>query len=168
MDAYLPLVVMVILGILFAAGSFLVSTWAAPSKPTSAKAAPYECGIVPETEPADRFPVRFYLVAMIFIVLDIEIIFLYPFAVVLGDLGAFGLIEMGLFVLAVVVAFGYVLSSGALEWGPVRIAERFAAPVLRAQGMPRPAAASSSGDGGDEPSGHPGGGQATPQPGRAA
>ena len=72
---------------------------------------------MPETEPADRFPVRFYLVAMIFIVLDIEIVFLYPFAVVLGDLGAFGLVEMGLFVLAVIVAFGYVLSSGALEWG---------------------------------------------------
>ncbi len=159
MDAYLPLVVMVILGLLFAAGSFVASTWAAPSKPTTAKRAPYECGIVPETEPAERFPVRFYLVAMIFIVLDIEIVFLYPFAVILSDLGAFGLVEMGIFVLAVVVAFGYVLASGALEWGPVRIAERFATPVLRAQGMPRPPEPDAAADGEND---------AAPQPGRAA
>jgi NADH-quinone oxidoreductase subunit A len=128
---------------------------------------------VPETEPADRFPVRFYLVAMIFIVLDIEIVFLYPFAVVLGDLGAFGLVEMGLFVLAVIVAFGYVLSSGALEWGPVRLAERFAAPVLRAQGMPRPSSPPNGDSGGDDTpadgSGRPSPAEpARPAPGRAA
>ena len=69
---------MIVLVVLFAAVSFVASTLLGPKRPTSAKEAPYECGIVPEYEPAERFPVKFYLVAMAFIVLDVEIIFLYP------------------------------------------------------------------------------------------
>ena len=91
----------------------------APQRPTSAKAAPYECGIVPDREPAERFPVRFYLVAMIFIIFDIEIIFLFPWAVIYRDLGAFGLWEMLIFALAVFVSFIYLIGHGALNWGPV-------------------------------------------------
>ena len=71
------------------------STFLGPKRPTSAKEAPYECGIVPESEPAERFPVKFYLVAMAFIVLDVEIIFLYPFTTVFRGLGAYGLVAMG-------------------------------------------------------------------------
>ena len=72
-----------VLGVLFAGLSFLASGLLAPRKrPTAAKLAPYECGIVPDREPPQRFPVRFYLVAMIFIIFDIEIVFLYPWAVV--------------------------------------------------------------------------------------
>ena len=83
MDDYLPIVVLFVLGVLFAALSFLASGLLAPRKrPTAAKVAPYECGIVPDREPPQRFPVRFYLVAMIFIIFDIEIVFLYPWAVV--------------------------------------------------------------------------------------
>jgi hypothetical protein len=77
MDQYLPLLVMFVLAGVFAGLSFLASGLLAPRRTTPAKEAPYECGIVPDREPADRFPVRFYLVAMIFIIFDIEIVFLY-------------------------------------------------------------------------------------------
>ncbi|MEY2417938.1 MAG: NADH-quinone oxidoreductase subunit, partial [Actinomycetota bacterium] len=80
MADYLPLLLMFILATLFAFASFIASGLLAPKRPTIAKEAPYECGIVPSREPAERFPVRFYLVAMIFIVFDIEVIFLFPWA----------------------------------------------------------------------------------------
>jgi NADH-quinone oxidoreductase subunit A len=132
---------MLILASLFAAGSFLASTLLAPKRPTAAKLAPYECGIVPEYEPAERFPVKFYLVAMVFIVFDIELVFLYPWAVIFRRLELFGLVEMGIFLATIVVAFAYVLSVGALDWGPARKVSAFAArPVLRASSWPPPAA----------------------------
>jgi len=132
---------MLILASLFAAGSFLASTLLAPKRPTAAKLAPYECGIVPEYEPVERFPVKFYLVAMVFIVFDIELIFLYPWAVIFRRLELFGLVEMGIFLVTIVVAFAYVLSVGALDWGPARRVNVFAPrPVLRAAGWPPPEA----------------------------
>src|SRR5215213_8538310 len=120
MDQYLPLLVMLILATLFAGISILASKILGPKRPTLAKSAPYECGIVPDREPAERFPVRFYLVAMIFIVFDIEIIFLYPWAVVFQQLGPFGLWEMIIFAVAVFVSFVYLIGNGALNWGPVK------------------------------------------------
>jgi NADH-quinone oxidoreductase subunit A len=136
-SAYLPILTMVVLVVLFAALSFLASKLLGPRRPTSAKEAPYECGIVPETEPAERFPVKFYLVAMAFIVLDVEIIFLYPFATVMRELSVEGLILMGVFLVVLLVPFAYLLSTGALEWGPVKqVVARAGAGVLRAGGMP--------------------------------
>jgi NADH-quinone oxidoreductase subunit A len=136
-DAYLPILAMVVLVVLFVLLSFVASQLLAVKRPTSAKNAPYECGIVPEQEPAERFPVRFYLVAMTFIVLDVEIIFLYPFSTVLRGLGGYGLAMMGFFLLVLVVPFAYLLSTGALDWGPVsKVSERIVRPVLRAAGMP--------------------------------
>src|SRR2546421_9390413 len=120
MDQYLPLLLMLILAGLFAGLSFVASKLMAPQRPTVAKLAPYECGIVPDREPIDRFPVRFYLVAMIFIIFDIEIIFIYPWAVIFRSLGAFGLWEMLVFALAVFVSFVYLIGNGALNWGPIR------------------------------------------------
>ena len=120
MDQYLPLLVMLILATLFAGLSIIASKILGPKRPTPAKSAPYECGIVPDREPAERFPVRFYLVAMIFIVFDIEIIFLYPWAVIYQELGAFGLYEMLIFAVAVFVSFIYLIGNGALNWGPVK------------------------------------------------
>ena len=76
LDSYLPIFFMTVLGIAFASLSFGASKLLAPQRPTSAKQAPYECGIVPTHEPARRFPVRFYLIAMIFVIVDIEIIFI--------------------------------------------------------------------------------------------
>jgi NADH-quinone oxidoreductase subunit A len=134
---YLPILCMIILVVLFGSVSFFASTLLAPRRKTTAKTAPYECGIVPEVEPAERFPVKFYLVAMIFIILDVEIIFLYPFTLVFRDLGAFGLGAMGIFLLVLLVPFGYLLSTGALDWGPMKkTATDLGRRVLRAAGMP--------------------------------
>jgi NADH-quinone oxidoreductase subunit A len=120
MGQYLPVLALLVLGVLFAALSFVASNLLAPRSPNAAKAAPYECGIVPSREPPERFPVRFYLIAMIFIVFDIEIIFLYPYAVIHDQLGAFGLVEMIIFGIAVFASFVYLLANGALDWGPLK------------------------------------------------
>jgi NADH-quinone oxidoreductase subunit A len=124
MGQYLPVVVIGVLGFVFVALSLFASKLMAPRRTTVAKRAPYECGIVPGREPPQRFPVRFYLVAMIFIVFDIEIIFLYPWAVNYRNLGTFGLVEVGVFAVAVVVSLLYLMSKGALEWGPANRARR--------------------------------------------
>ncbi|HET7488773.1 MAG TPA: NADH-quinone oxidoreductase subunit A [Acidimicrobiales bacterium] len=120
MSEYLPILLLMGLATLFAAGSFLASGILVPRRPTSAKTAPYECGIVPGSQPPERFPVRFYLIAMIFIIFDIEIIFIYPWAVIFRRLDVFGLVEMIVFAIAVFVSFVYLLSNGALDWGPAR------------------------------------------------
>jgi NADH-quinone oxidoreductase subunit A len=120
-DQYLPILLLLVLGALFAGLSFGASKLLAPrQRPSAQKVAPYECGIVPSREPPSRFPVRFYLVAMIFIIFDIEIVFLYPWAVVFRQLRAFGLVEVLVFAAVVVVAFMYLVSNGALQWGPGR------------------------------------------------
>lgn len=124
MGQYLPILVMLVLGVAFAGISLVMSRLASPKRPSVAKAAPYECGIVPRQEPPERFPVRFYLVAMIFVVVDIEIIFLYPYVIVHRELGAFGMIEILLFAVAVFASFVYLIANGALDWGPVQRARR--------------------------------------------
>ena len=130
MDQYLPVVTLLILAVAFGVLSAFVSKVMAPRRPTPAKSAPYECGIVPRKDPPERFPVRFYLVAMIFIIFDIEIIFLYPWAVIYRGLGAFGLWEMVLFAAAVFISFLYLISNGALDWGPVKQLHRAADPDM--------------------------------------
>ena len=120
MDQYLPVLALLVLAGLFGAVSALASWLFAPRRSTDAKAAPYECGIVPSREPPERFPVRFYLVAMIFIVFDIEIIFFFPWAVVHRGLGAFGLYAVLIFAAAVFESFVYLISQGALDWGPMK------------------------------------------------
>ena len=117
---YLPIVVLLALAFLFAALSFVVSRLLAPRRPNDRKAAPYECGIIPGRETPERFPVRFFLVAMIFIVFDIEIIFFYPYAIAFGGLGVFGLIVIMVFTFAVFESFVYLIGNGALEWGPLK------------------------------------------------
>ena len=118
---YLPIFALLVLGMVFAVLSFAASALLGPrKKPTAAKLAPYECGIVPAREPPTRFPVRFYLIAMIFIIFDIEIVFLYPFAVIFKQLHTFGLVEVLVFAAVVLVAFVYLVSNGALNWGPAK------------------------------------------------
>ena len=117
---YLPIFVMVVLAVLFAAGSFVASGILAPRSPNDRKRAPYECGIIPAKETPERFPVRFFLVAMIFIVFDIEIIFFYPWAVAHKDVGWFGLVAVLVFSFAVFESFVYLIANGALEWGPLK------------------------------------------------
>ena len=94
------------------------ATFTGPKRYNRAKLDAYECGIEPTPQPmgGGRFPVKFYLTAMLFIVFDIEIIFLYPWAVAFGQLGVFGLVEMVLFIATVFVAYAYVWRRGGLEW----------------------------------------------------
>lgn len=131
MNQYLPLAFLFFVAVLFAGLSFMASKLLAPQRPTGPKQAPYECGIVPTREPAERFPVRFYLIAMIFIIFDIEIIFLYPWAAIFKSdkLGLFGLVEMALFVITAFVALVYLISLGALDWGPAKRLRSFTDPT---------------------------------------
>lgn len=115
---YLPLVVLMVLAAVFVAGSLVTSRLVAPQRKTVAKLAPYESGIVPTREPPERFPVKFYLVAMSFVVFDIEIIFLFPWATIYRQLGAFGLFAILLFSAPIVISLAYEFSRGALDWGP--------------------------------------------------
>jgi NADH-quinone oxidoreductase subunit A len=134
MGQYLPILALTVLAILFALLSLIASRLLAPNRPSSAKEAPYECGIVPSREPPERFPVSFYVIAMLFIMFDIEIIFAYPYAVDRQFLGTFGFLEMVSFSAVFFVAFVYVIARGALDWGPMKRAngssEISDAPVL--------------------------------------
>jgi NADH-quinone oxidoreductase subunit A len=118
MGDYLPILILAIIAAAFGIGSLVASSLLAPKKPTPAKYYPYECGIIPERLPqGERFPVKFYVVAMIFIIFDIETIFLFPWAVAFRHLGMFGLIEMTVFILLVFVAYAYIWKKGGLDWG---------------------------------------------------
>ena len=119
MGQYLPILALTVLAILFALLSLIASRLLAPNRPSSAKEAPYECGIVPSRKPPERFPVSFYVVAMLFIMFDIEIIFAYPYAVDREFLGSFAFFEMLAFSAVFFVAFVYMVARGALEWGPI-------------------------------------------------
>ena len=116
--AYFPILLLVIVSTIFAVASIFVASKLSPRKWTAAKLDPYECGIVPEEGVGDRerFPVKFYLVAMLFIIFDIETVFLYPWAVAYKELQLFGLIEMATFVVILVTAYVYVWRRGGLEW----------------------------------------------------
>jgi NADH-quinone oxidoreductase subunit A len=113
---YLPIVLLAGLGAVFAAASFAAARLLSPRRPTPAKVTPYESGIIPEQVPRERFSVKFYVVAMLFIVFDIEAIFLFPWAVTFRQLGLFGLVEMVIFIGLVFVAYVYVWQRGGLEW----------------------------------------------------
>ena len=115
--SYAPVVILAILAGAFAVLSLIASTFLRPKAPSPAKLAPYECGIEPARLPAgERFPVKFYVVAMLFIIFDIETIFLFPWAVGFRQLGLFGLAEMAVFIALVFVAYVYVWKSGGLDW----------------------------------------------------
>ncbi len=120
MGQYLPIVVLTVLAVLFGVLSLIASRLLAPKRPNTAKEAPYECGIVPGREPPERFPVSFYVIAMLFIMFDIEIIFAYPYAVDSEFLGTFGFVEMVAFSAVFFVAFVYMVARGALDWGPMK------------------------------------------------
>lgn len=118
--AYLPVAIMVLL-----AGGFVgISLWlgklVSPNRPTPEKLAPYECGILPETEPVQRFPVKFYMVAMLFVVFDVEIVFLFAWASIFNELGWFGIGAVGIFTLLIVETLTYVWKRGALDWNERR------------------------------------------------
>ena len=119
MGQYVPIVVLLILAVVFGALSFAASRLLAPRRPSAAKEAPYECGIVPSREPPERFPVGFYIVAMLFIMFDIEIIFMYPYAVERGALGVYGFWAVFGFSVVFFLTFVYEVARGGLDWGPL-------------------------------------------------
>ncbi len=118
MDLYLPILILGAIAAAFAIGSVGIALAIGPRRYNRAKLEAYECGIEPAAQRAGagRFPIKFYLTAMLFIVFDIEIVFLYPWAVSFGQLGTFALVEMALFMAAVFVAYAYVWRRGGLEW----------------------------------------------------
>ena len=124
MAQYLPVLALLILAALFAALSFVASKLLAPRNPTVEKYAPYECGIIPGREPPGRFPVRFYLIAMLFVIFDIEIVFLYPWAIASDRLGLAGLVAILIFAALVFESFVYLIAKGALDWGPLQVSRR--------------------------------------------
>ena len=118
MSLYVPIFVLALLAAGFACFSVGMGAVAGPKRWNKAKLDSYECGIEPTPHPpgGGRIPVKYYLTAMLFIVFDIEIIFLYPWAVTFNLLGAFGLVEMVTFIIAVLVAYVYVWRRGGLDW----------------------------------------------------
>lgn len=117
MELYTPVLVLAALAALFAVGSVAMSTMVGPRRYNRAKMDSYECGIEPTPQAlSGRFPVKYYITAMLFIVFDIEIIFLYPWAMQLDNMAWFGLIEMVLFIATVFVAYAYVWRRGGLDW----------------------------------------------------
>jgi NADH-quinone oxidoreductase subunit A len=115
---YVPIFVLALLAAGFASFSVIMGTLLGPKRWNRAKLENYECGIEPTPTPpgGGKIPVKYYLTAMLFIVFDIEIIFLYPWAVAFNKLGVFGLVEMVTFVITVLVAYAYVWRRGGLEW----------------------------------------------------
>ena len=117
---YLPIVLMAAVGIGFAIVSLWLSWRIAPKNPTPEKLAPYECGIVPLQEPVERFPVKFYLVAMLFVIFDVEIIFLVAWAVRFEQHGWAGVVAVGIFIALLIETLIYVWKRGALDWNVAR------------------------------------------------
>ena len=113
---YVPLAILVILATLLAALVVALGHLFGPRRPTQRKSLPYESGMTPFGPGTRRMPVRFYMVAVLFILFDIEVVFLLPWAIVFRQLGLFGLIEMLVFVLILVVGYIYAWKKGALEW----------------------------------------------------
>jgi NADH-quinone oxidoreductase subunit A len=118
MELYTPVLALMLLGAGFAVFSLVMSALVGPKRYNRAKLDSYECGIEPTPQPigGGRFPVKYYIVAMLFIVFDIEIVFLYPWAVAFDEMALFGLVEMVLFIATVLIAYVYVWRRGGLEW----------------------------------------------------
>ena len=112
MEGWLPIVVMILLG----AGSVALSGLVGPRKPTPEKAAPYECGMPPVADARERHSVKFYLVAMIFLLFDIEVAFLYPWAMALRDLRWVGFAQVLVFFAILLAGYVYIWRKGALNW----------------------------------------------------
>ena len=116
LESYLPILVLITIALLFAVGSVAFSFIFGPKKPSAVKLAPYECGMPLIGTARERFSIKFYIIAMLFILFDIEAVFLYPWAVVFKRLGMFGFMEMGVFIVILLVGYVYVWKKGALEW----------------------------------------------------
>ncbi len=116
MSEYLFVIIFALVALVVVAALLLLSSLLGPRNPTVEKNLPYECGMLPSEEAKGRFPVRFATLAMLFIIFDIEVVFMYPWAVALDELGLFGLIEMVVFVAVLAIAYIFIWGRGGLEW----------------------------------------------------
>lgn len=116
LDIYLPVFTLIVIAVCFAIGSVVFSRLIGQKKPSAVKLAPYECGMPPVGSARERFSVKFYLVAMTFIIFDIEVVFMYPWSVVFKKLGLYGAAAMGVFVFVLIIGFVYEWKKGGLEW----------------------------------------------------
>jgi len=116
LENYLPILIFIIVGTLVGVAMVAIGAIMAPSRPDSEKNSPYECGFESFEDSRMKFDVRYYLVAILFIIFDLEIAFLFPWAVVLDEIGMFGFVSMMLFLGILIIGFIYEWKKGALEW----------------------------------------------------
>ena len=116
LSAYIPIAIFVVVATGFALFTLVFTSLIHPSKYNKVKLEPYECGIEPTTDARDRYSIRYYLVAMLFVIFDVETVFMFPWAVIFDKLLLFGLIEMLVFIFILVVGYYYAWQKGALEW----------------------------------------------------
>jgi NADH-quinone oxidoreductase subunit A len=116
LNSYIPIFIFLLVAIGFAFVTLIMSQLVSSKKYNKVKLEPYECGIEPQTDARDRYSVRYYLVAMLFVIFDVETVFMFPWAVIFDKLLLFGLIEMIVFIFILVVGYYYAWQKGALEW----------------------------------------------------
>ena len=116
LNAYIPILIFIVVAIAFAVVTLLMARLLVPHKYAKVKLEPYECGIEPRSDARDRYSIRYFLVAMLFVVFDVETVFMFPWAVIMGQLAWFGLIEMVVFLVILVVGYVWAWREGALEW----------------------------------------------------
>jgi NADH-quinone oxidoreductase subunit A len=113
---YFPVVLFILIALIFAIGTLVLSYVVQPRVASAEKSSPYECGSEPISDARMPFPVRYYIIAMLFVIFDVEIIFLYPWAVAFDKIGLFGLVEMMIFIALFLAGYVYAWKKGALEW----------------------------------------------------
>src|SRR5512135_1623883 len=116
MQGWFSILLLLLLGAAFAVGSIILSQLLGPRRPTAEKSAPYECGMPPVGDARERHSVKFYLVAMIFLLFDIEVAFLYPWAMAIRDLRWIGFVQVLVFFVILVAGYAYVWKKGVLDW----------------------------------------------------
>ena len=116
LEAYVPILIFALVAVGFAIFTLALASLISPERYNKVKLEPYECGIEPETDARDRYSIRYYLVAMLFVIFDVETVFMFPWAVIMDRLALFGLIEMLVFLFILVVGYVYAWRKGALEW----------------------------------------------------
>ena len=116
LEAYVPILIFAFVAVGFVIFTLVLASLIRPERYNKVKLEPYECGIEPETDARDRYSIRYYLVAMLFVIFDVETVFMFPWAVIMDRLALFGLIEMLVFLFILVVGYVYAWRKGALEW----------------------------------------------------
>jgi NADH-quinone oxidoreductase subunit A len=116
LSSYVPIAIFIVVAIGFAFSTIILSSLVRPRKYNKVKLEPYECGIEPLTDARERYSVRYYLIAMLFVIFDVETVFMFPWAVIFDKLLLFGLVEMFVFIAILLVGYYYAWQKGALEW----------------------------------------------------